>query len=524
MKKDYLDQPMLDLGDGVYATRRDFCQNILVTGAIGGGKSSGPGAAILTALARSEAGGIILCAKSSEADDVCAVLKKAGRERSILRWNGRNGGFNFLEWALARMGADGIGSVVEYLMRVIAIVRHASALGGSDGEAFWLDEFKRALRHLLLVVYLATGTLRMRDILSFMRSAPTSLAQFSDPKWQATRPFFYECFRLAADRIDAETGRQLQEYWCEFASMEGRLRTSILATFTMLDRFCHGWLSEATNKTSILPALCFHGVIIVLDMSRTTMGEDGVILQMIFKDAFQTEVLARPALPPIHNERLVFCYGDEAQEFWAASRDAEFFAMSRSSLCTTIYLTQSLNSIYTKMGGANAHDRGLHAIASMGIRVFCANHCTTTNTWASETIGKAIQRRASFNQSSNVSSNYGFSMGLGTTDGVNSSSGGSSNHSSGSGGSSSSSGSSWSSGHSWGSSENRGRNRGDSTSHGTSHGYSEAMELIVDPGFFARGLRTGGPAHGFRVTALWTQMARTFPSTGLPFKEVEFRQ
>jgi hypothetical protein len=522
VKKDYLDQRLLDLGHGCYATYRDFAQNILVTGAIGSGKSSGPGAHILTALARSDAGGIILCAKSSEAEEVYATLKKAGREHSVIVWNGRNGGFNFLAWALARMGADGIGSVVEYLMRIVEIVRNASALRGTDGDTFWLDELKRALRHMLLVIYLATGTLKMASILAFVRSAPTSMAQFTDPEWQAQRPFFYECFRLAADRIDAETGAQLLAYWQEFARMDGKLRSSILATFTMLDRFCHGWLKEATTgETSLVPALCFQGIIIILDMSRTTLGEDGVVCQMIFKDAFQTEVLARQSLPPEYRQRFVFCYADEAQEFWVPGRDAEFFAMSRSALSSTIYLTQSLNGIYAKFGGANAHDRGLHAVASMGIRIHCANNCTTTNSWASESIGKAVQHRASFNENSGSNTSYGFNMGLGTNEGTSSGYGGSVSHGSSASGSSSSS---WNVGQSSGTNANRGRNRGGGESYGTSRGFSEANDLIVEPGFFTWGLRSGGPAHGFHVSALWTQMGRIFPTTGLPFTQVEFAQ
>lgn len=524
MKKSYLDQPLLDLGGGCYATYRDFAQNILVTGAIGGGKSSGPGAHILTALARSDAGGIILCAKSSEAKEVYAVLKKAGREKSIIVWSGRNGGFNFLAWALARMGPEGINSVVEYLVRIVEMCRNAGALRGSDGDAFWIDEFKRALRHMLLVIYEATGTLKMADILAFARSAPTSLKQFSDPEWQAERPFFYECFRLASDRIDPAIGAQLIDYWREFAQMDGKLRSSVLATFTMLDRFCHGWMKEATTgATTLVPALCFHGAIIILDMSRATLGEDGIVVQMIFKDAFQTEVLARDSLPRRHSERFVYCYADEAQEFWT-TRDAEFFAMSRSALCSTIYLTQSINSIYTKMGGANAHDRGLHAVASMGVRVFCANNCTSTNAWASESIGKDVHYKASFNENSGTSTSYGSNVGMGTNEGSTSGWGGNSSRNSGSGGGSSSSGSSWNSGHSYGTNDSRGRNQGGGSSYGTSRGYNEAIEPIVEPGFFTRGLKTGGPANGYRVSALWTQMGRIFPSTGLPFMQVEFQQ
>lgn len=522
--QDYLDTPLVDLDGSTPITFRDFSQNIFVTGVTGGGKSSGPGAHILTALARSDAGGIICCAKSSEASEVYAVLKKAGREKSVIRWNGRNGRFNFLAWMLARMGPDGIGSVVEYMTRIVEMVRNASPMRGTDGDAFWLDEFKRVLRHTLGPVYLATGTLRMADIFAFVRGAPTSLTQFTDEGWQSQRPFFLECFRQAGDRIDAATGAQLMAYWREFAGMDPKLRSNILATFTMLDRFCHGWLNEATSgDTDITPALCFHGVIIILDMSRATLGDDGIILQMIVKDAFQTEVLARHSLPHQHRERFLFCYADEAQEFMT-SRDAEFFAMSRSARCSSIYLTQSLATIYAKLGGANAHDRAHHMISNMGVRIFCANSCTITNTWSSKTIGKGVHRRASFNESSGTSTSYGTNMGLGTNEGSNSGSGGNSSYSSGPGGSSSGGGGSWNRGQSEGSNESRGRNRGGGHSHGTSAGWSEQVDWLVPPDFFTRNLKTGGPASAGRVSAIWAQVGKSFPASGGPSMVVEFVQ
>lgn len=523
--KDTIDLPLLDLGDGDYVTFRDMAQNAFITGVTGGGKSSGPGAHILAALACSDAGGIIACAKSSEADEVYAVLQKAGRAESVIRWNGRNGGFNFLAWAMARLGPDGVGSVVEYLTRVVDMVRSASALRGNDGDVFWLEEFKRALRNALPPIHYATGTVRITDILAFMRSAPTSLAQFSDPEWQNGQPFFLQCFRQAADRLDEETATQLLAYWREFAAMDGKLRSSILATFTMLDRFCHGWLRHAlAGETTIVPALCFQGIIIILDMSRAELGEDGIITQMIFKDAFQTEVLARPTLPPEQRERFVFCYADEAQEVIAADRDASFFAMSRAMRCTTIYLTQSLVSVYTKLGGQNAHDRAHHLIANMGVRIFCANSCTTTNNWAAETIGKAPQRRASFNESSGTNTSYGTNMGLGTNEGTSQNWGTSSSVSSSNNGWSASRGVSSGSGYSEGSNESRGRSYSGGSNHGTSHGWSEQVDWIVPPDFFARGLKSGGPATGNRVSAIWTQVAKRFATSGGPARLVEFAQ
>ncbi|MEJ7928240.1 TraM recognition domain-containing protein [Sphingobium sp. AN641] len=466
--------------------------------------------------------GIILCAKPSEADEVCALLQKAGRGDSIIRLNGRNGGFNFLAYALARLGADAISSIVEYLLRVVEIVRNASPLPAGNGDAFWLDELRRTLSHLLLPIYWATGTLRMADIIACVRSAATSLEQMRDPEWQR-QSFFFQIFAAAADRMGEATGQQLMAYWREFAQMDGKLRGSVLASFNMLDRFNHGILREGLcGKTDVVPALCFHGVIFVLDTPRAIHGEDGVIFQMVWKDAFQTEVLGRNALEPIHRDRFLFCYADEFQEF-ITSRDSEFLAQSRSSRCTTIALTQSLPSLYAKLG-PNSHDRVHALIANMAVRFYGANGCNVTNGWASQAIGKVVQRRSNFSASEGRNTSYGLNMGEGRNHGTQGNWGGNSGYSSSSGGGSTSGGNSWGGGWSDGDNHNWGRSRGGGSNHGTSNGWSETLEDAVEPGFFARGLKVGGPAHGFRVSTILHQPARRFAATGTNYTLIEWSQ
>lgn len=514
-----LDQSFLALSASDYATFRDFAQNVLVTGATGAGKTSGPGRILLESLAKSGAGGIVLCAKPGEAGEVCAILARAGRAGSVIVWNGRNHGFNFLEYALARLGTDGLNSIIEYLTRIVEMIRNASALRGGDGDAFWLDELKRMLRNILLPVYLSTGTLRLRDIMAFARSGPISLDQLNDTHWRQSS-FFFSTLQAIAAQVDDATGERLIGYWREFAQMDGRLRGSILAGFTMLDRLDHGWLGEALGgRTTLVPELCFHGTILVIDTPRATLGEDGVILAMIVKDAFQTAVLGRNALAEAHRVRPVFCYADECQEV-VTSRDAEVLAMSRSSRCATIYLTQSLPSLYAKLGGPTAHDRVHQLVGNMGVRIFCANHCHITNQWAADTMGKMLHRRASYNETDGSSVSYGMNIGEGTNQGTNrSSSHGFSAHAKGG----SSNGSS-SFGTSEGSSENWGRNRGSSSNYGTSQGFSEQLGYILEPDFFSRGLKTGGPANGNRVSCVWYQAGRHFNASGSTALLTEFAQ
>lgn len=513
--RDVLDMPMLEIARGVSITMRDLTQNVFVTGVTGGGKTSGPGRHLLETLLRSGAGGLVLCAKPGEADEIRALCAKLGRLDSLIVCDGRNGRFNPLLNRLAKLGADGINGLVEYLLRIVEMVRNASALPGDNGDAFWIDELRTLLRHAVPVVYAATGTVRIADLIEFVRTAPTSPEQMADPNWQRLGGFFIQCFLAAARTLDDRTGARLISFWRDdFACRDSKLRSNVIACFSMLDRFNHGWLRDMLCEGSnIYPALCFHGVVIVLDMPRATHGEDGIIAQLVLKDTWQDDVLGRNDLAPQHRERLVFCYADECQEF-VTSRDADFLAMSRSSRSCTIYLTQSLPAMYSRIGGATAHDRTHHLIANFGTRIFCANGCAETNEWASRTIGKAVQRRSSFNESQGTNSNYGMSMGEGTSWNQPAASNGwfgprvAPNSPSGS----------------EGGGDNWARNRGHGSNYGTSHGWSEQLDYIIEPGFFARGLKTGGPANDNRVSAIWYQAGRRFAATGGNFTQVEFQQ
>ena len=130
-------------------------------------------------------------------------------------------------------------------------------------------------------------------------------------------------------------------------------------------------------------------------------------------------------------------------------------------------------------------------------------------------IGKVLTRRGNFSEGNSHSFNEGMSAGNSENSGSSSSYG----SSTGSGYSmNSSSGSTSGSGNNWG------NNRGRGSSENVSRGYSESMEYAIEPGDFARCLKTGGPQNGNRVTAVWFQAGRTFKATGRNFLVAEFAQ
>ena len=177
-----------------------------------------------------------------------------------------------------------------------------------------------------------------------------------------------------------------------------------------------------------------------------------------------------------------------------------------------IYLTQSLPALYSKIGGDHPEHAVHSLLSNFSTKIFHANSCNITNKFASDMIGRALHRRASFNQGEGTSCNTGMGMSEGSSWGGNTSSGVS--HSTGSNGQSSV-GTNASSGSSWGGNDGWNRSRGNASSQNTSWGYAESMDHIVEPAAFGSGgLKTGGSANGGIVTAVWYQAARIFAATG----------
>jgi hypothetical protein len=522
MRHDDLDAPLAQLNAYDQLCARDLAAHVIVTGASGSGKTTGAGALLAGSCLKAGMGMLVCCLKPDEAELWVGRCQRYNRLGSLIRWDGRNHRFNFIAHCLARFGADAISSVIEYLMTILEVVKQAGASPGRASDQFWTDSMRAMLRHTVPLVYAATGTVRIADVLNFVQSAPLTPEQMKDGDWLRSSFFCRICLG-AAGKIEDEIGQRCGVYWRDsFASLDPKTRGNILITLTTaLDRFNHGWLREAfTTDSTITPELCWHGAVIVMDMPPTTLGEDGLVAQLLFKHCWQQAMLARNAQPPEHQRRFCALFADECQAF-VQRGDADFLATCRSSRVCVVYLTQSLPTLYAKIGGDNPQHAAHHLLGNFSTKIWHANSCPETNEWAAKIIGRRVHRRGSYNQGEGATSNYGLGMGEGENWGANSSFGSNSSHSS---NGSSSSGSNSSAGSSRGGNDSRNRNRGSGTSENTSWGYSEQMDHIIEPATFGSGLRTGGSAHGGRVTAIWYQAGRVFSTTGANHFVAEFQQ
>src|SRR5215217_207155 len=518
-----LDTPLLKLSASDHFTLRDAVQGVHVFGGIGSGKTSGSGKALATAYLRAGMGGLVLCAKPDEARRWCEYAAENGREQSVMLFsNPEHWRFNFLTYELARQGAAGIGSVVECLMRILEAARLTNPNAGRGSEAFWEDATRQLLRNTIPILYAATGSVRIPDIIRFVGSAPKSLAELQNADWQQ-HAFMFQALaqvrRAPAVAMRDDDFEKSAAYWRdEYATLDPKTRSNIaISLSTALDRFNRGRLNELfCTDTNLVPEMTFHGAIIVMDMAALSWNEDGVIAQQLFKYMWQRAVLGRNGLGPQHADRPVFLWADEAQYF-VNSYDSDFQSTCRSAKACTVYLTQSLPTYYARMAGDNAAHRADMLLANFVTRIFHNSPDNVTNRWASDMIGRSIHRRATFSEGESAGYSQGMNQGENESWGRSSGTGFSTDFNS-RGTFSANSGSNRGGG------TNHGRNRGYNECSSTSNGYSETMDAEIEPADFSRALKTGGPANGGVVTGVWFQAGKVFQDSHRNYLHVSFRQ
>ncbi len=507
-----LDTRLLKLGPNSYVSARTVLEGIHIWGGIGSGKTSGSGKAIAQAVLRAGWGGIVCIAKPNEVDRWLDYAKQNGRINSIIIFDASRG-YNFISHELARQGTAGLPNVTEALMQVLEAADRAMGTTGQSSEPFWDQAARAYLNHAIPAVHAAwgPGAVSVSSILDFVTTAATKPELYTDAAWVNANYAGQTLRRLVDDPTIAmppDVRDAVLAYWIrEYPAIPEKTRGNIGVTLSAkLDRFRIGRLRSCfCDKTDILPEMTFGGAIIVLALPALTFNADGIIGQQLFKFMWQRVVESRASLAPIHRERPVFCFADESHLF-TNSYDDSFIATSRESRAAMIYISQALPSYYAKFG-RDRTDAADGLIGKFSTQVFHLNSCNKTNTYASQLIGRGIQHRATKGHSHGTSTSQGLNAGANT--GGGSSSGHSISHAGSNAGFGSNSGSSSSSGNSWGDSIGRGSNEGQSWS------AAETLDYLVEPRFFAQGLRSGGPAHNnYRVDALWFKAGAAFKDAG----------
>ena len=474
-----LDLPLLHLPTGDEWTQRDAFSGTLVTGATGAGKTSGPGQSMAMAMLEAGWGGLILAAKTDEADLWREYARRAGREDALIVVDdSAEQRFNFMQHTVAVAAS-------QHVLTTNLVGLYGAVMEAINGTSEVLDDYWKHARDQLLTnafdaIIPAHGTADLEMVDKLILSAPTDVKQLRDDTWQKDSACM-QTLDLAFQSVDQEDDiavrslNQAASYFLnEFPRLPDRTRSSIVSTFrSASDLLNRGllWKLFATDTTYV-PEVCRKGAIVVLDLPVHTYHKAGIIAQVLVKYVWQ-QAMQRS----VEGEsRPVFLWGDE-YHYFAVQADATFQSTARGYKVATVYMFQNLPILYAALGGPQAEPFANAILGNLATRFFTANAEPQTNQWASDTIGQTIQHLHSGSTSSSRQDGQDLEWLLTGQDQVSTS---------------------------------------------VQAGYSQQLLPQVQPQVFTR-LRTGGPANDCFVDVVMFQTGRTFQN-GKTFLSVAFPQ
>jgi hypothetical protein len=539
------DAPLVVLnGYGDALRVRDFYEGVQIVGGTGSGKSSGSGMACARAMLQAGWGGIVLCAKPDEAERWIGYLRDCGRLNDLVLMRPGSGlNFNFIEYEFRRPdghGAD-VFNIVTLIMVVVEGMRVALGQPAQDADgAFWIAAVRELLTNLIEPLIAATGRFRLDDLMRFIAAAPATRDEAYSEAWKE-RSYCYWVLQQAylapqGPALPEHALRAATDYWFStYAGLDTKTRSNIVATLTAaISPFLRGVLHDTfCTNTTIIPEMAHEGAVIVVDYPIKTMGPAAVVAGQIMKYQWQRATERRAVGP---QTRPTFGFADECQ-FFLSRYDAEFQSTARSSRAATIYLTQNLPTYYALLPGRDPKASADSLLGNFQTKIFHANTDATTNQYASELIGKSLQRRASGSWSVNDGWSNGTNESRGTSfqrgDSSGRNWGGSSNSSvtysddgkaSYTVGGGSSGGGQKGKSRSWSRSRNSGSSQGISGGRTEGGGWSEQMDYTVPPAAFAARLRKGGQSDNWLVDAVVIQGGRRFAVSNAHWLPCTFHQ
>lgn len=485
-----LDTRLLKFSGGDYFTIRDAVTGVQIFGGTGSGKTSGSGRALAHAYLKAGFGGIVMCAKPDEADLWRALAKECGRSRDLVFFDSSGSlRFNFLDYAQHTIAADGRDMNLVQLLSTIteatrAQTRAGSSAGGGGNEQYFRDAASQLVANAIPFLRAVKGTIRLGDLHRFVSTAPTSRQEANDPKWVALSfcgLTIHQAHKLRkAGNPEAERAMQHKGYWTdELSSIGDKTRGNIVSTFTSsIYPFLTGQLHDLfCTDTNIVPEYARQGIIIVCDLPARSYGPAGVVAQQIMKLLFQLSMESEHVTDAT---RPVMVWADECQ-FFMNSHDTDHLSVCRQQRVANVFITQDMPTYQAKMPDENEANSLLN---KFGTRIFHASTDHNTCKYASDIIGRIKHYSLSQSQSFASASSGGDSLG----ETAGSSSG------------------------SYGDTFTMQRSK------------SSYLEYDIPPDYFAKELRTGGPANRHKVDGIIVRNGGVFKSSKKNRIKAEFAQ
>ena len=323
-----------DENDECFAVAEEsLYQNVLITGSIGSGKTSGAIARLTYNLIKSGKGGLILDIKGNFVDIITEMCKRLGRtdDLCVISKNS-NCYFELLDKNV---------SSLELANRLKHVITLLSTNNNSD--SYWLDKVENVFMNMIVIMkYLdSLDLMTLHRLVSEDDYLKLTLDNVKK-KLKASLPDDKTAFELAGAISFIEN---------EYFKLDSRVNTIIKSEITRLtiplvtdydiyNRFCVKKEKEAISFSN--------NKIIVLSIN---IGENKALAKIIatfIKLSYQKYILSNISL-----KNPSFFIADEFQEF-CNSDDAEFLSLSREAKCINIISTQSYSSLKNTLKDQNA--------------------------------------------------------------------------------------------------------------------------------------------------------------------------
>ena len=379
-------------GQNVVLDISDACQNIVVLGATGSGKTTRAINPMLVQLLDQDAGGMIFDIKGDYKKDVLHFAKQAGRSVTVIGVGDGNKGINLLSGLTPEVAASFLKSIV-----LLA--------GGYGMEKFWVDTAAALCKNALGVLSFVPGYYSLEGLYLYLFNA--------DKRVEIEK----EISELPA--LKEKRKRLLDSYMAyhdqQFDKMEDKTKAGVLSTVSQfLEPFLHPELIDAfcsQSNDSVNMEDVLNGAVYLVDLPIHTWGLGGKVVYSLIKLRFYNVMQQRTSRPEWNHDRPVFFICDEFQEIVSASKDGlsdlNFWDKSRNSKTIGIISGQAVSSFYSAVGNRD--------VANTLLQNFRQKLCfktedTDTLNYFNNLAGRVEVKRVSYSDSTGQSHrNYGSS-------------------------------------------------------------------------------------------------------------------
>lgn len=422
-------------GNNMPFSRRDSFSGVIILGASGSGKTTGPGAFMAKKYLSENFGGCVLTSNQDEKDLWIKYCRETNRLNDLIIVEpGGQHSFNFLDYEASN--EDRVSytqNIAKTLKLVIQSVEEKD--GGKSDDPFWDNALSQLVFFTIDLCLLAYGKLSVQQIYDVALSAPqkdkkeetgnsksafrlayeaaqkkvnAQAEQFVNgiDKEKAPKPEHFE--RIILDSVpDARRMKAVDQFFAEtFRDLSDKTRSIVLFSFTgflfnllqepIYSLFCH-------NNSTFSPEDCRNGKIILLNLPLDLYDKSGRDVQILFKYLWQKSMQRTKILP---DTRPVFLFVDESQLFLFEG-DSLYLTTARKKLIANVFMSQNLPNYYAFMGGGDSRSKEYKVKSLLGnfaTKIFACNTCVETNNWASQIIGSGYAEKIS--QSATMSGNF----------------------------------------------------------------------------------------------------------------------